>query len=147
MFSRGFLPINLDLLPKIHRYLLGCPPSQGDNITNRMFIFLHFGDLKLHLHLPHVRRKTNADALPETNIAHENTIFPGKYHQNGGFSMAMLVSGSVFCSAFSLPRWKMATCNASIARPRGGVTIRDLDGILRCRSLRGISTFVRLVRE
>ena len=23
------------------------------------------------------------------------TIFPGKYHQNGGFSMAMLVSGSV----------------------------------------------------
>ena len=33
--------------------------------------------------------------LPETNIAHENPIFPGKYHQNGGFSMAMLVSGSV----------------------------------------------------
>ena len=29
--------------------------------------------------------------LPETNIAHENSIFPGKYHQNGGFSMAMLV--------------------------------------------------------
>ena len=29
--------------------------------------------------------------LPETNIAHENPIFPGKYHQNGGFSMAMLV--------------------------------------------------------
>ena len=26
--------------------------------------------------------------LPETNIAHENPIFPGKYHQNGGFSMA-----------------------------------------------------------
>ena len=24
------------------------------------------------------------------------TIFPGKYHQNGGFSMAMLVSGRVF---------------------------------------------------
>ena len=34
--------------------------------------------------------------LPETNIAHENPIFPGKYHQNCGFSMAMLVSGSVF---------------------------------------------------
>ena len=32
--------------------------------------------------------------LPETNIAHENPIFPGKYHPNGGFSMAMLVSGS-----------------------------------------------------
>ena len=29
--------------------------------------------------------------LPETNIAHENPIIPGKYHQNGGFSMAMLV--------------------------------------------------------
>ena len=29
--------------------------------------------------------------LPETNIAHENPIFPGKYHQIGGFSMAMLV--------------------------------------------------------
>ena len=27
--------------------------------------------------------------LPETNIAHENPIFPGKYHQNGGFSMAI----------------------------------------------------------
>ncbi len=38
--------------------------------------------------------------LPETNIAHENPIFPGKYHQNGGFSMAMLVSGRVSsCSA------------------------------------------------
>ena len=33
--------------------------------------------------------------LPESNIAHENHIFPGKYHQNGGFSMAMLVSGRV----------------------------------------------------
>ena len=35
--------------------------------------------------------------LPETNIAHENPIFPGKYHQNGGFSMAMLVYRSVGC--------------------------------------------------
>ena len=34
--------------------------------------------------------------LPETNIAHESPIFPGKYHQNGGFSMAMLVSGRVY---------------------------------------------------
>ena len=33
--------------------------------------------------------------LPETNIAHENPIFPGKYHQNGGFSWAMLVLGRV----------------------------------------------------
>ena len=33
--------------------------------------------------------------LPETNIAHEILIFPGKYHQNGEFSMAMLVSWRV----------------------------------------------------
>ena len=35
------------------------------------------------------------NTLPETNIAHENPIFPSKYHQNGGFSMAMLVYRSV----------------------------------------------------
>ena len=35
------------------------------------------------------------DTLPETNIAHEIPIFPSKYHQNGGFSMAMLVYRSV----------------------------------------------------
>ena len=28
------------------------------------------------------------------------TIFPGKYHQNGGFSMAMLVSGRVYMVLF-----------------------------------------------
>ena len=33
--------------------------------------------------------------LPETNLAHENPIFPGKSHQNGGFSMAMLVYRTV----------------------------------------------------
>ena len=37
--------------------------------------------------------------LPETNIAHENPIFPGKYHQNDGFSTAMLVYESVFSGA------------------------------------------------
>ena len=31
------------------------------------------------------------NTLPETNIAHEIPIFPGKYHQNGGTPMAMLV--------------------------------------------------------
>ena len=41
--------------------------------------------------------------LPETNIAHENPIFPGKYHQNCGFSMAMLVSGSVHALIFRVP--------------------------------------------
>ncbi len=38
--------------------------------------------------------------LPETNIAHENPIFPGKYHQNCGFSMAMFVSGRVVTLEF-----------------------------------------------
>ena len=36
--------------------------------------------------------KTKATTLPETSLAHENLIFPGKYHQNCGFSMAMLVA-------------------------------------------------------
>ena len=36
-------------------------------------------------------------ALPETNSSRMKiSIFPGKYHQNGGFSMAMLVSWRVF---------------------------------------------------
>ncbi len=35
--------------------------------------------------------KKNICTLPESKIAHENPIFPCKYHQNGGFSMAMLV--------------------------------------------------------
>ena len=39
-----------------------------------------------------------------TNIAHENPIFPDKIpsniYQNGGFYMAMLVSGSVLTSGF-----------------------------------------------
>ena len=39
--------------------------------------------------------KLQGGTLPETNIAHENPIFPCKYHRNGGFSMAMLVSGRV----------------------------------------------------
>ncbi len=39
--------------------------------------------------------QTKTLTLPETNIAHENPIFPGKYDQNGGFSMAMLVYRSV----------------------------------------------------
>ncbi len=37
----------------------------------------------------------NLNIIPETKIAHENPIFPGTYHQNGGFSMAMLVYRSV----------------------------------------------------
>ena len=44
----------------------------------------------------------NLFTLPETNIAHENPIFPGKYHQNGGFSMAMLVYRSVVLASVSV---------------------------------------------
>ncbi len=43
--------------------------------------------------------------LPEANIAHENPIFPCKYHQNGGFSMAMLVSGRVVVRFRPLRPW------------------------------------------
>ena len=39
--------------------------------------------------------KEKTPTLPETNSSPMTIpIFPGKYHQNGGFSMAMLVSGS-----------------------------------------------------
>ena len=52
-------------------------------------------------------RKTSPNTsnltLPETNIAHENPIFPGKYHQNGRCSMAMLVYRSVNKSQVRLP--------------------------------------------
>ena len=40
-------------------------------------------------------KSSDQNTLPETNIAHENPIFPGKYHQNCRFSMAMLVYRSV----------------------------------------------------
>ena len=59
--------------------------------------------------------------LPETNIAHENPIFPGTYHQNGGFSMAMLVYRSVLHSNFEVvgkkkDPWKKNTKKWSIER-------------------------------
>ena len=40
-------------------------------------------------------KKIHAATLHETNIAHENHHFPGKYHQYAGFSMAILVYRSV----------------------------------------------------
>ena len=50
--------------------------------------------------------------LPETNSSPMNIpIFPRKYHQNGGFSMAMLVSGRVtygiymYLSLITLTSW------------------------------------------
>ena len=44
--------------------------------------------------------------LPETNMAHENPFFPGKYHQNGGFPMGMLVYRSV-----PIRHWKLLPRN------------------------------------
>ena len=41
-------------------------------------------------------RNFGSSTLPETNeLPMKIPIFPGKYYQNGGFSMAMLVSGRV----------------------------------------------------
>ena len=62
---------------------------------NRMIFLPEFNSSSLKSY-PETPKKTT---LPETNIAHENPIFPGKYHQNCGFSMAMLVSGSVVFQA------------------------------------------------
>ena len=45
------------------------------------------------------------DKLPSgklTRLPMKITIFPGKYHQNGGFSMAMLVYRRVFLCMFHL---------------------------------------------
>ena len=58
------------------------------------------GDPKVHPPPPPTKRALKnvfflGGTLPETNIAYEHPIFPGKYHQNGGFSMAMLVYRSV----------------------------------------------------
>ena len=68
-------------------------------------VFLNLGELAQGMLDALAGAKTETDeisyqtwevfTLPETNIAHENPIFPCKYHQNGGFSMAMLVSGRV----------------------------------------------------
>ena len=44
----------------------------------------------------------NILTLKGTNIAHENPMFPGKYYQNGGFSMAMLSSGHFGRMPFSV---------------------------------------------
>ena len=44
--------------------------------------------------------------LPETNMAHEKPFFPGKYHQNGGFPMGILVYRSV-----PIRHWKLLPRN------------------------------------
>ena len=46
------------------------------------------------------KKQKKTYTLPETNIAHENPLFPCKYHQKGGFSMAMLVLGRVKLDKF-----------------------------------------------
>ena len=60
---------------------------------------LHEGQQRADAYLGVTGNNKLPITLPETNIAHGNPIFPGKYHQNGGFSWAMLVLGSV--SAYS----------------------------------------------
>ena len=52
-----------------------------------------FGDITKSLLRP---SGGDLDTLPETNSSPlKIRIFPGKYHQNGGFSLAMLVYRSV----------------------------------------------------
>ena len=65
-----------------------------------------FGEKMIHFDGPHMFQRCwfnhQLPSLKLTAKAHENPIFPGKYHQNGGFSMAMLVSGSVDVSSHSV---------------------------------------------
>ena len=68
----------------------------------------------------------NKITLPETNIAHENPIFPGKYHQNGGFSMAMLVYRSVLFA--SIRSWKDLIAAVSLRSCFQGVTLSGPSG-------------------
>ena len=50
---------------------------------------------------------TILDTVPETNSSPMKiTIFPSKYHQNGGFFMAMLVSGRVTGMILQVVVWK-----------------------------------------
>ena len=45
-------------------------------------------------------------SLPETNSSPMKIpMFPGKYHQNGGFSMAMLVAGCLALSFLELSNY------------------------------------------
>ncbi len=68
-------------------------PQHGATNDIQLVLPIFAFNLKYHWSIFKLDFLTNT--LPETNIAHENLIFPGKYHQNGGFSMAMLVYRSV----------------------------------------------------
>ena len=81
------------------------------------FSFIGYGDDCKH---PQEREFT----LPETNIAHENPIFPGKYHQNGGVSMAMLVYRRVVCRG--IPRYPKANEELTMEKTRWTVDIRQV---------------------
>ena len=82
-----------------------CPKHADFPLFTTPFLILgHEVWLRNRCHLQglathHLERKDEIKSftftLPETNIAHENRHFPDKYHQNGGFSMAMLVYRSV----------------------------------------------------
>ena len=69
--------------------------------------------------------------LPETNIAHENPIFPGKYHQNGGFSMAMLVYRRVGPFFFSWLRWCSNQMAPAKSMSMASWTVPGIPGFLR----------------
>ena len=67
--------------------------------------YWHFHDSNSQKDIFH-RRKMAFHLVVRLNswdfpIAHENPIFPGKYQQNGGFSMAMLVYRSVDSREFT----------------------------------------------
>ena len=77
-------------------------------IGQKLLIFDQAGDLKSDI---------PTFTLLQTNIAMEISMFRGKSHQNGGFSMAMLVSGRVVLSfqppqggtGAKLPTWQGST--------------------------------------
>ena len=92
--------------------LLGFPPNKWWRVTQRKIDVAHVAHVACEKHLSLEASQISGDSritntLPETNIAHENPIFPGKCHQNGGLSMAMLVSWRVchfltcFCFQYS----------------------------------------------
>ena len=69
------------------------------------------------------------NTLPETNIAHEIPIFPGKYHQNGGTPMAMLVYRRV--SHLPIPFPPLAPCiKARGVSPLGAQSCFDVWDVL-----------------
>ena len=76
---------------------------------------------------------------PETSIAHENPIVPGKYHQNGGFPMAMLVYRSVYHDDF--------TCGIIFVGLGGASPVEIPSGTSRCKEVIGFTCALLLLRH